>query len=163
MLTEQGRIIAVDSDGVWVETIQRAACDTCSARSGCGQSLLANRAVYNFSEIKAFFSEQDRCTWAVGDQVEIGISEGALVSAALFAYLLPLCSMVFGAYIFSLMGESDYFSCAGALAGLLIGAILARWHSFKYRSSSRYHAVVIQSLNKACSDHRCIPAIAIEK
>ena len=163
MLTEQGRIIAVDPDGVWVETIQRATCDTCSARSGCGQSLLANRASYHFSEIKAFFSEQDRCAWAVGDQVEIGISEGTLVSAALFAYLVPLCFMVFGAYIFSLIGESDYFSGAGALAGLLIGAISTRWHSFKHRSSSRYHAVVIQSLNNACSDRTSIPAITIEK
>lgn len=41
MLTEQGIVSGVDSDGIWVETLKRSSCGQCSARAGCGQRLIA--------------------------------------------------------------------------------------------------------------------------
>lgn len=143
MLKEQGTIISVDDDGVWVETIQKSACDSCSVRSGCGQRLLADSVVKNMSHIKAYFSCSDSRIWLVGDRVEIGISEDALVSATLLAYMMPLVLMLLFALLGSNIGDSDAYAIVGAVIGLAFGAFLARWYSFSKRADSRYHAVVL--------------------
>ena len=41
MLTESGRVVAVNDSTVWVETIQQSTCGQCAARKGCGQSMLS--------------------------------------------------------------------------------------------------------------------------
>ena len=41
MLLERGRVVAIEADAVWVETIRRSTCAGCSARSGCGHGVLA--------------------------------------------------------------------------------------------------------------------------
>ena len=40
MILETGRIVAIEPEGVWVETIQKSACGSCKAEKGCGQSLI---------------------------------------------------------------------------------------------------------------------------
>ena len=40
MLTETGRVVAVDDDGLWVETVRRSTCNACGVRQGCGHGLL---------------------------------------------------------------------------------------------------------------------------
>lgn len=54
MLTETGRVIAIDDDGVWVETLKQSACHQCKARKGCGQKLLASTFA-NTSKLKVYF------------------------------------------------------------------------------------------------------------
>ena len=39
MVKEQGRVVAVEPDGVWIETLRRSACSSCAGKSGCGQHL----------------------------------------------------------------------------------------------------------------------------
>lgn len=151
MLRELGRVISVDYDGVWVETLQKSSCDQCSARSGCGQRLLADSALKNMSAIKALYSSKNNCILKVGDQVEIGITENALVSAALLVYMLPLVMMVCGALIGSIVftssvdnGVREIFTPLFALVGLALGGFAVRWHSVKHRNSNKFHAVVLE-------------------
>ena len=33
MLTETGRVVAVDDDGLWVETVRRSTCNACRTHS----------------------------------------------------------------------------------------------------------------------------------
>ena len=40
MLTETGRVVAVDGDRLWVETIRKSTCGSCAAQKGCGHGLL---------------------------------------------------------------------------------------------------------------------------
>jgi sigma-E factor negative regulatory protein RseC len=40
MLTEQARVVALDAETVWVETIRQSSCGSCSARAGCGHGML---------------------------------------------------------------------------------------------------------------------------
>ena len=40
MLLETGRVVAVDADSVWVETIRRTTCGSCAVQKGCGHGLL---------------------------------------------------------------------------------------------------------------------------
>lgn len=55
VLYETGRVVAVDGDGLWLETLKKSTCGQCSARAGCGQQLLAKSALTNMTFIKAFF------------------------------------------------------------------------------------------------------------
>lgn len=148
MLKEKATVIAVESDGLWVETLRQSACSQCAAQKGCGQRVLANSITKNMSHIKVYFNEDQSRNWVLGDQVEIGISEDSLVTATLVVYMVPLILMVLGAYLGSMLGASDAFSVSGAILGLLLGALWSRWHSFRHKSNCRYHAMVLGPINQ---------------
>ena len=40
MLVETGRVVAVEEDSLWVETIRQSTCGSCAAQKGCGHGLL---------------------------------------------------------------------------------------------------------------------------
>ena len=143
MLKERGRVVSVSADGIWVETLQKAACDTCSAKAGCGQRLLASSVMKNMSQIKATVPEGGQRIWSVGDYVEIGMEEDALVSATFFAYLIPLFALVLGALFGHYVGQSDAFAVAGAAIGLGFGGFVSRVYSFRQSVNHRYHAIVL--------------------
>ena len=51
MLTETGKVIAIEDDGLWVETLQLSACAQCAARQGCGQRVLAKAGMQNLHHV----------------------------------------------------------------------------------------------------------------
>jgi len=142
MLIEKGLVVSVDEDGLWVETLQQSACDACSAQKGCGQSLVARSLMSNMTLIKARFSfNSDERIWHVGQEVDIGIQENALVFATLIVYLFPLLMLVVGALAGSIFGELG--SVIGSLVGFSLGALIVRWHSATRSKQSFYDAVVL--------------------
>lgn len=151
MLYETGQVVAVETDGLWVETLKQSACAKCSAKAGCGQKLLASiHPKHDMTFIKAsFFDGSEVKSWKVGDQAVLGIEEHALVRAALIAYLLPLGLMLVGAGILPHLlpqafgfGE-DGAAMLGAAAGLMIGAFAVRFHSRSASGRNYYQAKVI--------------------
>ena len=40
MFTEQGKVVAIDSDRLWVEVVRHTACGGCAAKSDCGTGLI---------------------------------------------------------------------------------------------------------------------------
>ncbi|WP_370981497.1 SoxR reducing system RseC family protein [Agaribacterium sp. ZY112] len=143
MLTENGRVLAVEDDGLWVETLQQSACAQCSARSGCGQKLLGEALMPNMTSVKAYFSEPPTRIFRVGEQVDIGIAEHALLTATLLAYLVPLLALLFGAGVFQFVFASEWLSLVGALFGLAVGGLLVRAHARRNRSNPLFHPVVL--------------------
>lgn len=148
MLKETGRVVAVEDDGLWVETLKQSTCGACAARHGCGQKLLmtADKSS-NMTFIKALFEGQSRSQdWTVGDNAILGISENALVWAALIAYGIPLLFMIIGAYAGTNLGSGgshELMSAFGALSGLLVGGLSVRIHQRFSRKKSFYQAYVI--------------------
>lgn len=63
---------------------------------------------------------------AVGDHVVVSVAEGAVLRAALLAYLLPLLLMLTGAAIGTVTMHDDVVALAGAGIGLLVGLGLLR-------------------------------------
>ncbi|MFT5083211.1 MAG: sigma-E factor negative regulatory protein RseC [Lentisphaeria bacterium] len=149
MLHETGKVVAVDEDGLWVETLKQSVCGQCSAKAGCGQKLLNSlAATSNFTLIKVhfdplFIEEQ----WQEGDAVVLGVDEFALVKAAVIAYLLPLLFMLCGAYLGSNIGpwhfSSELPAIAGAVVGLFCGALAVKMHSNLSKKTSCYEAQII--------------------
>ena len=152
MLIEEGTVVAVEEDGLWVETMKQSACEKCSAKAGCGQRLLNSSGGTKMSKIKAYFSssgvshsasDTTSKIWVAGDRVEIGIEEQALVTATLLAYMVPLLMMVVVAYLASLVSSADSVTVTGAVIGLLAGGAYSRWYAQNHKSDCRFHAVVL--------------------
>lgn len=123
MITETGKVVAVSGDRVWVQTIRTSACESCSARNGCGQRALAGVSGGRANQVLVPNSLGAR----VGDEVTVAISESALLGASLLVYGLPLILMVLGAVFgHQFSGGDDAAAMLGAAAGLAAGFTIAR-------------------------------------
>lgn len=142
MLEESGRVVDVDSDGVWVETIKMSACGSCSARSGCGQSLLASVGQGKRSVICV--DNPNRLHVAADDNVVIGIGENAFMRISLLLYLFPLLALFAGAAIAGSLslGEPVVIGCG--LLGLTVGLVVVRYISRTHMTSCKYHPVLLK-------------------
>jgi sigma-E factor negative regulatory protein RseC len=123
MITESGRIVAISGDRVWVQTIRASACESCSARSGCGQRVLASASNGRANQILV----SNHLKASVGDEVTVAIDESALLSASILVYALPLVLMVLGTVVGQQwLPSQDAGAIAGAVAGLVAGFGIAR-------------------------------------
>jgi len=123
MITEQGTVIALIDDQAWVQTIRQSACDSCSARSGCGQRVLASASGGRANQVLV----ENTVRAGVGDEVTIGIDEQALLAASLVVYAVPLALMVLASILgHQVSGGSDLWAMVGAGAGLAVGFLGGR-------------------------------------
>lgn len=99
MLTERGRVVAIEADRVWVETLRQSSCGSCSARAGCGHGML-NSALPGASRglVKARLGH-GLPPIALHDEVEISVPERGFLQAASLLYALPIAATVGAAMV----------------------------------------------------------------
>ncbi|MDF1762528.1 MAG: SoxR reducing system RseC family protein [Oleibacter sp.] len=143
-------IVEVTDDGLWVEGVQATACNSCNARTGCGQRTLSSsgrlmrlwvphkRQVSDSSDMHA------ASNYYVGQQVKISLPNGALAGSALMLYGLPLLGLVGGAILGNTSGSEPLSMMTGVM-GLMIGFACARLVS--NRSKARW----LPSIEPLCS------------
>ena len=123
MITENGRVVAVSGNTVWVQTIRQNACQSCSARSGCGQRVLAAASGGRANQVQVL----NTLRVDVGDDVTLGIAEQALLQASLLVYALPLLLMVAASMAANqLVPGSDGVAILAAGLGLGAGFVVAK-------------------------------------
>ncbi|KAA1172004.1 SoxR reducing system RseC family protein [Marinobacter salinexigens] len=123
MITETGKVIALKGNQAWVQTIRTSACQSCAARSGCGQRVLAGATSGRANQVLVLNSVDA----VVGDEVTIGIDEQALLGASVIVYAVPLLLMIVGSMLaHQLSGGSDGWSILGAVSGLVAGLFCSR-------------------------------------
>ena len=127
-IVEVGRVVALETGAVWVETIRSSACGSCAARSGCGHRTLAGALTSDKGLVRARDShalKAEDCS--VNDRVEISIPRSTLSLGALMLYGVPLVS---GIALALLIGaESDARAAMGFFVGLLGAFAGLRWMS----------------------------------
>lgn len=139
MITESGKVIAIDGDRVWVQTIRNSACQSCAARHGCGQRALASATGGRANQIRV----SNRLNAQVGDEVMLAIDEAALLRASLLVYAVPLLLLVVGAVVgHQVSGGQDVAAMFGAVAGLGVGLVLAR--RAQRTSAERYEPCMVE-------------------
>lgn len=116
----------VEADGIWVESLQRSACDSCNARSGCGQRTLSQlgRPIRLWIATDASFS--------VGQQVQVELPNGGLALSALMLYGLPLLMLILAALLGQTLGN-DILAAVIGLAGLAVGLYMSRQLTQRYK------------------------------
>ena len=144
MVKETGRIVAVDKDAVWVETIQRSTCNTCAAQKGCGQSLLSRMGVKP-SYIRVLLDGRPAEKYQLNQRILIGIPDDTVVKGSLLAYLLPLIFMLVFAGVAHTYLLQEVVVLAFGIAGFALGALLIRWHANYYQNDIRYQPRILDA------------------
>jgi sigma-E factor negative regulatory protein RseC len=153
MLTEIARVVAVEGDGVWVETIRQTTCGTCAAQKGCGHGLLNQMASGRKNLVKVLPGPGPQTECRIDDQVVISIPESVILKGSLIAYLLPVLCMLGGAAMGAglFATNSDIGSALGAIVGLTVGFVLVRWHSVSHSDDADYQPTLVEVLDN-CGD-----------
>jgi len=131
MILETGRVIAVDDDVAWVETVRRSSCGACSSQDSCGPNLLDRFLAGRRTHVRVRLVGDGRQV-AINDLVEIGLAENMIVRASALAYLLPLAGLIVGAAAGSgamFVGSADAASMIGAALGFGLAMLAVRWLS----------------------------------
>ena len=146
MLEEEGVVVGIEGDFAEVETPTRHACGSCSAKSGCGTSLLASL----FPDRKRTFLARNGAGARAGDRVIIGLRESDLQIASLLLYLLPILGLIGGALAGTWLAKTLH-SGDGELLSILTGiasmaAVLAwiRRGRFAGSGEGRFQAVILR-------------------
>jgi sigma-E factor negative regulatory protein RseC len=134
MLTETGRIVAVENDSLWVETIRQSTCGTCSAQKGCGHGLLNKLGNGRSHFLRVVLGDSGSHDYQIDDEVQIGIPEHIILQGSVIVYILPLLMTLSGAALGQgLWPSQDLQSIVGALLGFGLGICLVRWHAWLHR------------------------------
>ena len=152
MLVETGRVVAVEADALWVETIRRSTCGSCAARQGCGHGLLNRIADGRSSYIRVLRPPTaDTRPCEVDDQVRISIPEQVILRGSVVVYLLPLLCMLTGAAVAEqlLTSAPQPAAVAGAVLGLGLGFALVRWHARRHRHDRQLQPTLLEVLPRA--------------
>jgi sigma-E factor negative regulatory protein RseC len=142
MIVETGTVVAIESDSLWVETIQKTACEACVAQKGCGTRVLS-KLTGKTNRIRVLLDRHSAGAIAIGQDVDIAIPEDVIVKGSLLVYLLPVICAVSGAWLAGSAGDTG--SILGALGGLLAGGMMVNYHSKKTRNDLRTNPVLFDS------------------
>lgn len=131
MIRETGRVVAVEDSCLWVETIRRSTCNSCSAQKACGHGLLNKMSEGRTHHIRVLLNEHCEQVYVVNQQVDIGVPERLLVVGAMIIYLVPLLMMLMGAGLASVIwvNHGDVIAVLGAVLGFFIGFAIVKLHA----------------------------------
>lgn len=128
-MLESGRIVAINDDSLWVETIRQSTCGSCVAQKGCGQGLLNRIGDGKRNHIRVLLDGASASAFKLDDDVEFAVPDNVLLKAAAMVYLLPLFALLAGMGLAHEWSGSQGLAAVGALAGFAIGFALVRLHA----------------------------------
>lgn len=152
MILETGRIVAIETEGVWVETIRKSACGSCKAEKGCGQGLV-NKWDGHSAYIWVLLEGRNPSEYQLGDEIQIGIPEDVIAKGALLVYLVPLITLVIATAVAHHYFVHEGITTLSGFAGLLLGGLIVRWHSWRNRLNSDLQPVLIDDRKKLFFHH----------
>jgi len=145
MLIEQGKVVALESDAVWVETIRSGTCGSCVARAGCGHGLLNQVLGKVGNRVRVLPGSFQLSGIQIDDQVSIGIPEGVVLRGSVMVYLVPVLGLLIGATLGQLSAPgSDVIAMLGAAGGFLSALLLTRLYALRFHNDSRYHPALVE-------------------
>lgn len=128
MLETRAVVMQVDGQHAFVQASQANSCGQCSGK-GCGAGKLSQL----FCSKPRQFQVDNPVNAVVGDEVIVAVAEGAVLRGIGLVYLLPLLLLLAGATLGSLLAtqaeQRDMYAALGALSGLVVGFIFAKWTS----------------------------------
>lgn len=142
MIEENARVVRREGEYAWVETQRKSACGQCSARKGCGTSVL-DKVLGRRRSVVRVLNPVDA---GPGDEVVIGLGEGAFVRGSLVVYAPPLVTLLLGAIAGEWLGGSDALSVLGGLLGLAAGFAWVARFTRRIGNDRRYQPVILRRL-----------------
>ena len=143
MIEEQGRVVALEPGAVWVETLRKSTCSSCSANAACGQGLMDRLGV---GRQRGYVRALSQMQLAIGDTVIIGVREDLLVRSSLLVYLLPLLGLFAAALLADGLGLSEPLVILAGLIGLSASWLMVRWRAARVAEDPLLQPVVLRTL-----------------
>lgn len=122
MIETSARVVSAESGVVLVEPATESGCSGCKSRSSCGVSGLGKY----FSSTRSAIEIRCDVPVAIGEELQLSMSEGDLLKAGLLAYLLPSVLALVGAGLVTSFGGGDAVAVVGAVAGFCLAFLLTR-------------------------------------
>lgn len=140
MLETRAIVVHKDNNSTLVEASGASGCSVCEGK-GCGSS----KVTQLFCNKPRQFKVDNRINAGVGDEVIVSVVEGAVLRGISLVYLLPLVLMFAGASLAGGWVEGhDGYAAAGALSGLVVGFVIAKWLSRREARQQPYIARLFQ-------------------
>lgn len=140
MLETSGIVTRVENAVAYVETQRTSGCGHCSTEGGCASATYAKF----FGAKPTAFKALNPIGAEVGDQVVIGVEEGAVWRGSLVVYLIPLALLLIGALAGSFWASGDAYAVLGAGAGAVLGYVWLRAASAVMAGRQRYQPVILK-------------------
>jgi sigma-E factor negative regulatory protein RseC len=135
MLETRAIIVQVKGQYALVQANQANGCEQCNGK-GCGTGKLSQL----FCSKPRQFQVDNPINARVGDEVVISVAEGTVLRGIGLVYMLPLLLLVMGAMIGGVGVEQpqqrDGYAATGALLGLVVGFVIAKWISLRQARSN---------------------------
>lgn len=156
MISQQGKVVAIEGNRLLVEIGARSGCQACDAGKGCGAGvfgrLLKNRPVT--------VSVPQNDTAAPGDPVEVGIAEQAYLYLVLRLYAFPLLAGLIGAAAGFAVGQwlemqGGWSDLLTLFAGLFSAGLVVLWNRRGLREFPTQTAVHFVGAVSASEQMRC--------
>lgn len=142
MILETGRIVSIEAEGVWVETIRQSACGSCKAEKGCGQRLL-NKWDGHTAYIWVLLDGRDPAHYALGEEIQIGIPEDVIAKGSLLVYWVPVVSLVAVTALAHNQFAHEGITTLAGFVGLILGGLVVRWRSWRTRFNRELQPVLV--------------------
>ena len=147
MIEETATVVKTDEFYVWIEVMDKSACNQCQAGKGCGQSMLGKLVKTRENILKL---QQNEFPVKAGDKVIVGIDERVILKGSMLMYLLPILFIfvfaLFGSWLSDLLNNlwfaNNVVATVFGLAGLLVSLKVAK-----------------AKLNKVCESPEALPTI----
>lgn len=130
MLETRAIVVEIDGQQALVQADQANGCGQCAGK-GCGAGKLSRL----FCSKPRQFRVNNTINAGIGDEVIVSVVEGAVMRGIGQVYLMPLALLLMGATFGSTWAQQpeqrDSYSAAGALLGLAVGFVFAKWISLR--------------------------------
>jgi sigma-E factor negative regulatory protein RseC len=146
MIEESGVVVSVAHGSAKVQSRRRDACGGCTVRGACGTSLLARL----LGRKPLLLDARNPIDAQAGEEVVVGMPEGALLEASFVAYLIPLLALIgggiTGGYVAELTGSgsSQGLSVFGGIGALAVALLWVGRFSRNRAADDRYRATILR-------------------
>lgn len=145
MIEQSARVLTIGQGSAWVEPVSETSCSSCSSGASCSSFKVFDffrPAVRKMCVANPLHAKP-------GDYVVVGMKADTLLAYSLFAYMLPLVSMILfavaGQYLFQYLTLSgDAGAILSGLFGLLSGLKLAGWGADYMNRSEATQPVILR-------------------
>ncbi len=139
MIETRARVIETGNGVAMVEAERQAGCGHCDTEKGCGKSAMSKL----FCSNPRRFEVIDPVGTKVGDEVRIGVRDGALLKGSLAVYGVPMLALLAGALAGNAYG-GDGAAVLGGAVGLVLGFLWARHYSSINRGNPRFQPYILE-------------------
>lgn len=139
MIKEWATVVSWHNGQALVSCDVKSSCSSCSSRAGCGSRVLNKLGPQTEHTIRVPSAEP----LSVGQKVELGISEGSLLTSAVLVYMTPLLGLFVIAALFQILFSSDLAAFAGGVLGGVGGFLIARGFSPRLASRESWQPIIL--------------------